>query len=39
MDDIYDILWEWKKRRGGQLMLAALVRVKRFSYRRSVREC
>jgi hypothetical protein len=23
----------------GQLMLAALVRVKRFSYRRSVREC
>ncbi len=34
MKDIYDILWEWKKRRGEQFVLATLVRAEGSSYRR-----
>jgi xanthine dehydrogenase accessory factor len=34
MKDIYDILREWKKRRGEQLALATLVRAEGSSYRR-----
>src|SRR5437588_10349325 len=34
MKDIYDILREWKKRRGEQFALATLVRVQGSSYRR-----
>lgn len=34
MKDIYDILKEWKKRRGGKFALATLVRAQGSSYRR-----
>ena len=34
MKDIYDILKEWKKRRGGKSALATLVRAQGSSYRR-----
>jgi len=34
LKDIYDILKEWKKRRGGKFALATLVRAQGSTYRR-----